>query len=280
MVADEMGSIEDYGLDEAFPGRAGQALVAVARRPDPPARESQPAPPVDEPAASARFRMARASKAAPRRPAAAPAPRPGLFGSEETRFENLDAFPRVSGAIAGSYSELRGETEACRTAARADCPAAAWSDFLAGLAGKGRQAQLEAVNRYVNSARYVGDRRNYGVANRWATAAQLFARGGDCEDYVVAKYVFLRALGFDAADLRIVVVQDRILRRAHAVLVAHVGGDAWVLDNRDRWPRRTTRIRYYRPIYSLNETGWWLHRPPLRMAAAPRPSGPDGALGG
>ncbi len=192
-------------------------------------------------------------------PAGAATTGPGVFESVATRYDDLAPFPRVGEALRRSFEEMRVQRREC-PATRDDCSVARWARFLDGLEGKARHEQLEAVNRFVNRAPYVSDRRNYGVSNLWATAGQLFARGGDCEDYVVAKYVSLRALGFAVSDLRIVVLHDTAMRAAHAVLVAYVGGQAWVLDNQSRHVRRDDRIRYYRPIYSINEDAWWLHR--------------------
>ena len=94
----------------------------------------------------------------------------------------------------------------------------------------------------------------------WASPGEFFRRHGDCEDYAIAKFLSLRALGFDDAAMRIVVLQDLNLGIAHAVLAVELGGETLILDNQvaDVVPARA--IRHYRPIYAVNETHWWLYR--------------------
>src|SRR5690606_24630750 len=102
--------------------------------------------------------------------------------------------------------------------------------------------------------------RNWGVEDYWATPLQFFRKNGDCEDYAIAKFMSLRALGWDNEALRIVVVNDMNLRVQHAVLVVFLEDGAYVLDNQSPSVMRQDRIRHYRPVYSVNETSWWVHR--------------------
>jgi predicted transglutaminase-like cysteine proteinase len=60
--------------------------------------------------------------------------------------------------------------------------------------------------------------------------------------------------------MRIVVVQDLNLGIAHAVLVVYLDGRALVLDNQIDDVVPAAAVRHYRPIYSINERHWWLHR--------------------
>ena len=86
-------------------------------------------------------------------------------------------------------------------------------------------------------------------------------QNGDCEDYAIAKFMALRALGFENPEMRIVVLNDLNLGIAHAILVVYVDGKALVLDNQIRSVVPADSIRHYQPVYSVNEEGWWLHRP-------------------
>jgi predicted transglutaminase-like cysteine proteinase len=112
----------------------------------------------------------------------------------------------------------------------------------------------------MNRQRYLTDPRNYGVKDYWATPIQFLKRDGDCEDYAIAKFISLRALGFTNDMLRIVVLQDLNLRIGHAILVVYLDGRALVLDNQVRRVVPAETIRHYQPIYSINEQHWWLHR--------------------
>ena len=86
------------------------------------------------------------------------------------------------------------------------------------------------------------------------------SKNGDCEDYAIAKYFSLRWLGLKPEDMRILVLHDMNLRVAHAVLVVYHRGRALILDNQVRGVVEADAIRHYRPIYSINEQHWWLHR--------------------
>jgi predicted transglutaminase-like cysteine proteinase len=60
--------------------------------------------------------------------------------------------------------------------------------------------------------------------------------------------------------MRIVVLQDMNLNIAHAVLVVELNGKSYVLDNQISQLVTDDQISHYRPIYSINENAWWLHR--------------------
>ena len=72
-------------------------------------------------------------------------------------------------------------------------------------------------------------------------------------------YFSLRALGFQEATLRIVVIDDLNLGIPHAVLVVLLDSKFYVLDNQISQVVNERIIRHYRPIYALNESGWWLY---------------------
>jgi predicted transglutaminase-like cysteine proteinase len=56
------------------------------------------------------------------------------------------------------------------------------------------------------------------------------------------------------------VVDDTNLRVAHAVLVVAEEDRLLVLDNQVPDVLDSRRILHYRPVFSLNENRWWLHR--------------------
>lgn len=152
--------------------------------------------------------------------------------------------------------------DACGASGRG-CEVMEWQRFLDGLAGRPAAEQMAQVNRYLNGYRYITDARNWGQGDYWAAPEELFRRGGDCEDYVIAKYLSLRSLGVPAADMRIVILQDLSRNEAHAVLVVMGEDDAYVLDNLYRRVLTWRDVEAtYRPLYSLNEDGAWVHASP------------------
>lgn len=184
-----------------------------------------------------------------------------LFGTREVASANLAPFPKWQGAIERHEPETSLTNGPCQVETVNRCQLEPWRAELGDWAALTPARQLEAVNLYMNNAPYVIDPRNYGMEDYWAVPAEFFDRDGDCEDYAIAKFLSLRALGWNAEDLRVVVLQDLNLQVAHAVLAAYVDGVPYILDNQVDDVLPSSRIRHYLPLFSINETGWWLHKP-------------------
>jgi predicted transglutaminase-like cysteine proteinase len=169
----------------------------------------------------------------------------------ERRFELVLSRHRTS---------LRSAAERCQAGERSACRLGDWKDFLAEISGDAETDQIRRVHRYVNRFRYVTDQRNWKRPDFWAMPEQLFSKGGDCEDYVIAKYVALRSFGVPAERLRVVVVYDRKKREDHAVLTVFGPSGTLVLDNHYRRIRTWADMsKRYEPYYSLNENSVWIH---------------------
>ena len=141
------------------------------------------------------------------------------------------------------------------------------ADAVAGLSPP---AQLQAVNARVNRVPTRDDRENYGVDDYWATPAEFFRRGGDCEDFAIAKYAVLERLGWPAAQMWIVVLRETVISPVHAVLMVRHAGRLWTLDNLADPVVEHGRIDWYRPAYSLNRFGTWSHGGALTLAGQRR----------
>lgn len=188
----------------------------------------------------------------------------GLFSTVEYRRSNVHLLSKWHNVLQRAKAESR-QADNCR--AGRPCHVRDWKAFLGRTRNLPAMAQVRAVNRYINQWRYVGDRANYGKVDHWATPRQLFRSGGaDCEDYAIAKYMSLRAMGWPSSKLRIVVLQDQNLRIAHAVLAVRMNGTFYILDNQIKTVVNHRRIHHYRPIYSMNEQHWWFHRGYRRYA--------------
>lgn len=89
-------------------------------------------------------------------------------------------------------------------------------------------AVARQINSRVNRAvRPVSDLKQYRIEERWSLPTK---RGGDCEDYALAKKRDLIAAGFAPQSLLIAAVLDR-KGGSHAVLVLRTGAQDLVLDN-------------------------------------------------
>ena len=195
--------------------------------------------------------------------AAAAATTPQLFGTAEFRVDSLAALPQWQHVLRQIARE-RPIYRACAEAAET-CPtrsAIAWQAMLRSEVGRPPFEQIQAVNQFLNQWQYKTDEQNYGQRDYWATPLEFLRRSGDCEDYAIAKYVSLRQLGFDAENLRLVVLRDIVRDLPHAVLAVYLDGDVYVLDNLTTAVLPQEQISQYVPYYSINETTRWAHVPP------------------
>src|SRR6266404_5881235 len=131
--------------------------------------------------------------------------------------------------------------------------------------------EVERVNAAFNRHPYVSSFQNWGEVSHWETPFEFLHKNGQCLDYAIAKFMMLRALGVPNENLRLVVLHDTVRSLEHAVAVVSIGGDALMLDNQMSLVLPVSQVHPYRPYYSTNETGWWLHVPnPLGIEAPVR----------
>ena len=133
---------------------------------------------------------------------------------------------------------------------------------LQALKGMPMNKMVTRVNDMMNAKRYVTDKANYGKTDYWATPVEFFKKGGDCEDFAIAKYTALRALGVPENRLRIAIVQDLKKNIPHAVLIVYTDQGPMLLDNQIKTAMKADRVSHYKPIFSINQNAWWLHTAP------------------
>jgi predicted transglutaminase-like cysteine proteinase len=178
---------------------------------------------------------------------------PELFGTQEVKSNDITAFKK--------WTDVMQRFERQMGALPASSPRIMeWQEKIRQLQGKSTPEQIEGVNAFINKVPYIEDIQNYGKTDYWATPVEFLSKGGDCEDFAIAKYASLRALGFSPQQLRIAVVQDEIRNTPHAVLIAYSDAGNFVLDNQDKKVEAIADVSRYRPIFSINSTGWWLHK--------------------
>jgi predicted transglutaminase-like cysteine proteinase len=129
--------------------------------------------------------------------------------------------------------------------------------FAASLRKQDILSKLEAVNGYVNArVRFVDDRAQFGVADRWLAPTETLTRGrGDCEDFALAKRALLRAAGVPEKDLYIVVLKDLSRRADHAVLVVRAASRFLVLDNGTNRIVDSSDVQDYKPMLTFAANG-------------------------
>jgi len=186
----------------------------------------------------------------------------GVFQSVAISAAKLPAASKWQNATRKDYRAFF--TSDCKSAGLSQCDTAFARKAQATLrnaTGLTGLAMLRAVNRGINAALpYQSDEETWNQADRWVTMSELSAKGvGDCEDYAIAKYWLLRAMGFPAENLQVVVLADTRRQAFHAVLVAHHNGGAYVLDNLSNVLRADTSIRNYMPIMSFADGKSYIH---------------------
>lgn len=123
--------------------------------------------------------------------------------------------------------------------------------------------QLRLVNSFFNRIPFVSDIQHWGEEDYWATPVELLTtNGGDCEDFSIAKYLTLRAMGVPDEELRIVYVKALELNQAHMVLAWYKTPDAdpLILDNLINDIKPASQRTDLEPVYSFNGEGLWLNR--------------------
>lgn len=179
---------------------------------------------------------------------------PKLFGSSEKRSTSLTAFTK--------WTDMFEKFDASMNSSYGQ---AKMQDFLQDLAAF-RDMPLDQmaanVNTLLNRVAYVSDQANYGKSDYWATPIEFLTRGGDCEDYAIAKYTALRILGVPEERMRLAIVQDLQKNIPHAVLIVYTDNGPLVLDNQIKTAKRADAIAHYKPIFSINRSAWWLHTKP------------------
>lgn len=183
-----------------------------------------------------------------------------LFGTREIPGSDMSAFDKWTEMLSRHDRESYSLANvACNEGMASACRLLAWDKHLRKLRGLDPRDQVALVNKILNREAYVTDPSNYGTNDYWATPLQFFSNQGDCEDFAIVKYLSLRSLGFPPENMRIVILEDVTTKLPHAVLVVLIDGKALVLDNRSEQVVQHDQIHNYRPYYSLNEAGWWLH---------------------
>ncbi|ACT50261.1 transglutaminase family protein cysteine peptidase BTLCP [Methylovorus glucosotrophus SIP3-4] len=130
------------------------------------------------------------------------------------------------------------------------------------------QEKLEKINLFVNDKirRFDDDINIWGQSDYWATPLESLGReAGDCEDYSIAKYVFLRELGIPNEKLRLTYVRAKIggpnsrISQAHMILSYYPmpNAEPLILDNLIISIRPASRRPDLVPIFSFNSEGLW-----------------------
>jgi len=144
----------------------------------------------------------------------------------------------------------------------------AWNRLMSESVNRSTNEKLNAVNQFFNrNIHYVEDLQLWKKNDYWATPLEtLGMRAGDCEDYAIAKYLTLIALGIPLDQLRLIYVKARIggpqshIFQAHMVLGYYPTPEAIpeILDSLVSAITTANRRPDLQPVFSFNSEGLWI----------------------
>ncbi|GAB6057915.1 hypothetical protein JCM31598_10320 [Desulfonatronum parangueonense] len=140
-----------------------------------------------------------------------------------------------------------------------------WEDMIRNTdRTKSDLEKLEKVNQFFNTRiMYVTDMELWGVEDYWATPFEFLSRNaGDCEDFAIAKYFTLKAMGVKEEKLNIMYVKALQFGIAHMVLAYYSTPEAepLILDNYIDAILPASKRPDLLPVFGFNGSGLWSAR--------------------
>jgi len=170
----------------------------------------------------------------------------------------------AQGADDRLFDESRLQLSASRISPRAKSEARQLLPLLRSARALAPAAQLQVVNRFFNERiEFASDLQVWGQVDHWASPRESLHKGaGDCEDYAIAKYFVLLAVGMPAARLRLVYVRAQLddgPAQPHMVLTYYPSdaGEVLILDNLVDAIHTAGQREDLAPVFSFNSEGLW-----------------------
>lgn len=137
----------------------------------------------------------------------------------------------------------------------------AWRALVKNGADWPESKKLNSVNDFINQLVFVDDIVHWKQEDYWATPLQsIVTNGGDCEDFSIAKYFTLSAMGLDEEKLRLTYVKALDINKPHMVVsyFSHPTAEPLLLDNLNEQILPASQRPDLLPVYSFNGSGLWL----------------------
>jgi len=171
-------------------------------------------------------------------------------------------------AVSADFTRL-STLAAQRYGQRAQSSIVELQTLLQKLASASETDKISDINTFFNSRirNFDSDTNIWGQSDYWATPLESLGKeSGDCEDYTIAKYIFLRQLGIPDEKLKLTYVKAQIggphskISQAHMVLTYYAAPNAepLVLDNLISDIRPASRRPDLTPVFSFNSEGLWV----------------------
>lgn len=117
-------------------------------------------------------------------------------------------------------------------------------------------AELKKIHTRINKVKYSEDFKAYNAFDYWATPEEFYEKGGDCEDYAIAKYGELLKRGVPDKDMLLIIAVMKKTRQPHALLQVTLRGKTYLLDNRSNILYSRGYLKQFTPWYGINRLGW------------------------
>ena len=133
--------------------------------------------------------------------------------------------------------------------------------------------KLELVNDFMTRTPYICDPTQWCMEDYWATPMEFLANeGGDCEDFTIAKYYTLRALGVPNEKLGVAYAKETRISNGHHMVLAYYespGAEPLILDNLIEKILPASQRPDLIPIYTVNGSGLWDSKESRGRTSAP-----------
>lgn len=141
-------------------------------------------------------------------------------------------------------------------------------DLITALKSAPETEKLRQINDFFNrKINFAEDIDLWGKSDYWATPLESIGRqAGDCEDYSIAKYTFLKILNVPNEKLRLTYVRAEIVRQDRRAVLAHMvlgyyatpQSEPLILDSLVPEIMPSSNRRDLTPIFSFNDKGLWV----------------------
>ena len=186
----------------------------------------------------------------------------GPFGMDQTAApETSSVWQEWKKIIAAADIEIQ-KLEKCRAEKNCNVAEEKYSAIVKEARPKEPYPKVDFVQVRINhEIQYVADYTQWGKADRWSLPVDGEGKGslntgiGDCEDYVLAKYLVLLDALYPYKSMRILLVRDNFVRQDHAVLAVNHEGKWLILDN--RWDRlyEDQHLKQFKPLMAVDADG-------------------------
>lgn len=144
----------------------------------------------------------------------------------------------------------------------------ALAEMLTQVQHQSEVQKLAKINDFFNQRlRFANDADIWDQSDYWATPLEAMGKGAaDCEDFSIAKYVFLRTLNIPEDKLKLTYVRATLSSDGDKVVVAHMvlsyyatpQAEPLVLDNLIPEILPASRRGDLFPIFSFNSSNLWV----------------------